>query len=154
MPDPTRQRIQEGGKGGDSDRELPGLPRLASVTQQESIMKTRRLIVVCTLGLVGTAPAFAAAFGEGSMWTDLINARQASPAPHSAAVSAAERGGLPEISIYDQLAAQHREFRAQRPSGVAGRSGADVETGLAVRDAYASQNPEESIYDRLIRQRQ
>lgn len=115
-------------------------------------MKTRHLFIVCTIGMLGAGPALAG-YGEGTMWSDLIDLREtataAAPAVASRSAAEAVRAGGPEESIYDRLAAQHTLFSTEAARGVAGPAGPVMERDLG-RLIY--DNPEESIYDRIVRE--
>lgn len=115
-------------------------------------MRTRRLISVFAMGLLGAASAFATSYGEGTMWNDLAKAQQETAFPQAAAFVGAARGGPTEGGMYDQLAAQQEDFRAQLARGMAGRSAAEAELSSGYRSGDLPLFPEESISDRLRRQ--
>ena len=118
-------------------------------------MKTRHLFIVCTIGVLGAGPALAA-YGEGTMWSDLIALRETATAaaPAVAAVSATEavRAGGPEESIYDQWAAQNKAFSTEAARGVAGPVGPVMERNQDSSALAIYNNPEESIYDGIVRE--
>lgn len=119
-------------------------------------MKTRRLMIACTLGLIGSAPAFAD-YGEGRMWWDLIASRQEASVAQSKGPAFATRSERlmsenPNAGIYETITAWREELASQPSVGVAGPAGPefDVSTGRRISDTSA--NPNEGIYDRIVRE--
>lgn len=121
-------------------------------------MKKRHLMIACTIGLIGSAPAFAD-YGEGTMWWDLIASRQEASVtqpsvtqPKGPAFATRQNDLRSDASIYETIVVWREELASQPAMGVAGPAGPqfDVSTGRRISDTSA--NPNEGIYDRIMRE--
>lgn len=117
-------------------------------------MKTRRLMIACTIGLIGSTPAFAD-YGEGTMWWDLIASRQDASVAQSQGPAIASRSERlmsenPNASIYETITVWREELATQPAMGVAGPAGPEFDVSTGRRNT--SVNPNESIYDRIMRE--
>lgn len=119
-------------------------------------MKTRRLMIACMVGLVGSAPAFAD-YGEGTMWWDLIASRQEASVAQPQGPAFATRSERlmsenPNASIYETIMVWREELASQPTVGVAGPPGPEFDARTGKRISDTSTNPNEGIYDRIMRE--
>lgn len=114
-------------------------------------MKTRHLMIACTIGLIGSTPAFAD-YGEGTMWWDLIASRQETSVaqPKGPALATRLNDLRSDASIYETIVVWREELAAQPSVGVAGPAGPEFDVSTDRRNTSA--NPNESIYDRIMRE--
>lgn len=105
-------------------------------------MKTHRLIIACAIGIVSATPALAE-FVEGS-----LNLEQLRAQPSVAQPASTVGDGQYEGHMFSQLAMQHQVNAQHRSTGVAGRSGDDIDMGSR---GDAARSPDESIYDQIQR---
>lgn len=105
-------------------------------------MKTHRLIIACAIGLISATPALAE-FVEGTIKLEQLRAQPSVPQP---AFKVSD--GQYEGNMFGQLATQQQENAQHRSTGVAGRSGDDIDMGS---HGKAGLSPNESIYDQIRR---
>lgn len=105
-------------------------------------MKTHRLIIACAIGIVSATPALAE-YVEGTINLEKLRAQ-----PSVAQPAFTVGDGQHEGNMFNQLALQQQVNAQHQSTGVAGRSGDDVDMGSR---GNAARSPDESIYDQIQR---